>query len=124
MLLLLCMATLIAQFGPIVADGGTVYSVQACGIQREDGLWEGWLAFFDAAGRARRTGRETVQPDRAALQYWASGLTPIYLQGGFRRAEPALPLAAVTSHAHGPAPSAGHTARPAVPGGSEEIDLV
>jgi Domain of unknown function (DUF4398) len=25
---------------------GRIYSAQACGLQREDGLWEGWLAFF------------------------------------------------------------------------------
>jgi hypothetical protein len=93
------MATLIAQFDPIAVDGGTVYSAQACGTRRQDGLWEGWLAFFDAAGRAWRTGRETVQPNRAALEYWASGLTVVYLEGGFDRAAPASPAEAVTSHA-------------------------
>lgn len=101
------MATLIAQFGSIMADGGTVYSVQACGVQREDGLWEGWLAFFDAAGRAWRTGRETVQPNRAALEYWASGLTAVYLEGAFGRAMRASPEDAVTRYADAPVESVG-----------------
>ena len=33
-----------------------------------------------------RTGRETTQPDRRALEYWASGLEPLYFEGAFERA--------------------------------------
>jgi hypothetical protein len=29
---------------------------------------------------------ETTQPDRAALEYWASGIEPIYLDGALARA--------------------------------------
>jgi hypothetical protein len=93
------MAILVTQFEPIVAGDGRVYSVQACGLQRDDGLWEGWLAFFDAAGRALRTGRETVQSSVSALEYWASGLTLVYLEGALARVEPAMPEDAVTGHA-------------------------
>ena len=32
------------------------------------------------------TGRETTQPDRGALEYWASGLEPLYFEGAFDRA--------------------------------------
>ncbi|MGH7387870.1 MAG: hypothetical protein ACREM3_00190 [Candidatus Rokuibacteriota bacterium] len=90
------MTTLVTQFPPIEAGDGRVYSVQACGVHRHDGLWEGWLAFFDAHGGAWRTGRETVQPSQAALEYWASGLTPVYLDGALSRAAPVAPAVAVT----------------------------
>lgn len=34
----------------------------------------------------RRTRRETTQPSRDALRYWATGLEPTYLQGALERA--------------------------------------
>ena len=66
---------------------GVRYSVLAFGERRTDGNWEGWLEFHseDAVDRAR-TRRETTQPDRNALVYWASGLEPIYLEGALERA--------------------------------------
>lgn len=69
------------------ADDGTVYAILARGDLRDDGMWEGWLEFqpFDG-GLPRRTGRETTQPNRDALVYWASGLEPIYFEGAFARA--------------------------------------
>jgi len=50
--------------------------------------WEGWIDFvpLSTALPSRRTGRETTQPDRAALEYWATGLEPLYLAGAFERA--------------------------------------
>ena len=39
---------------------------------------------------AVRSGRETTQPNLTDLEYWAQGLTPVYLEGALRRAlEPA-----------------------------------
>jgi len=32
------------------------------------------------------TPRETTQSNRQALEYWANGLEPIYLEGAFSRA--------------------------------------
>lgn len=93
------MAVLVAQLTPIEGDDGHVYAVQACGAEREDGLWEGWLAFFDAYGGAWHTERETVQPTLAALEHWATGLTPTYLEGAFNRAVPADPRDAVADYA-------------------------
>jgi hypothetical protein len=50
-------------------------------------MWEGWLEFQPLdGGLPRRTGRETTQPNRDALIYWASGLEPIYFEGAFERA--------------------------------------
>src|SRR5205814_6429032 len=40
----------------------------------------------DGRGPVLRTDRETTQPNRAAIAYWASGLEPVYLEGAFDRA--------------------------------------
>ena len=59
--------------------------------------------------RSIRTARETTQPDREALEYWASGLSITYLKGAFARAlDPSIevPSAVVaTPHFDGPAPA-------------------
>jgi hypothetical protein len=81
------MAELIQTYAETLRDAQDVeYSVHAYGEAREDGNWEGWLEFHSAAGAVRRTNRETTQPDREALQYWASGLEPVYFDGAFARA--------------------------------------
>ena len=58
------------------------------GREAASGLWEGWIEFA-ALGEAIRlaTAVETTQPDQRALEYWAGGLEPIYLEGAFTRAE-------------------------------------
>jgi hypothetical protein len=70
------------------APGDARYIVLACGELRDDGNWEGWLEFhpLDGTGVILHTGRETTQPDRIALSYWASGLEAVYLEGAFERA--------------------------------------
>lgn len=83
------MAELIQRYEGGVEDGaGTSYEVSVYGAEREDGTWEGWIEFSPASGvgPARRTGRETSQPNREALRYWASGLEPIYIEGALARA--------------------------------------
>jgi len=83
------MAELIQTYAEVVRDArGAEFVASACGEERGDGKWEGWIEFRPAAGGgdARRTARETTQPDRDALRYWASGLEPVYLQGAFDRA--------------------------------------
>jgi hypothetical protein len=66
---------------------GTLYAVLARGGPREDGMWEGWIEYLPLDGcLPRRTRRETTQPNRDALVYWASGLEPIYFEGAFDRA--------------------------------------
>jgi hypothetical protein len=88
------------------ADGAE-YMVQACGGIAADGLWEGWLEFLSEAG-AMRTGRETEQPNRDALLYWAEGLTIAYLEGAFTRATTRRIVPpterSIASHFDGPAP--------------------
>jgi hypothetical protein len=76
----------------VVASDGTVYEVDIVGEARDGGTWVGWLEFRPqaplAAGHVLRTDRETTQPDRAALEYWAGGVEPIYLDGALARARP------------------------------------
>ncbi len=80
------MGELIQTYTEVVVSGGVEYVASAVGAERADGTWEGWIEFRSEAGDVRRTGRETTQPDRDALRYWASGLEPLYLDGAFARA--------------------------------------
>jgi hypothetical protein len=69
-------------------DEGTVYVPRTYGEARGDGTWIGWIEFHPEGGDGvfLRTGQETSQPNRTALDYWASGLEPIYFEGAFSRA--------------------------------------
>lgn len=83
------MAELIQRYETRVEDeAGAGYEVAVHGAARAGGTWEGWIEFRPAAGVGPilRTGRETSQPNRAALACWASGLEPVYLEGAFARA--------------------------------------
>lgn len=81
------MAELIQTYNETVRDSrGEEFVASAYGEERADGTWEGWLEFRTASGDVRRTERETTQPNRDALRYWASGLEPLYLDGAFARA--------------------------------------
>src|SRR5438309_8880598 len=67
-------------------EDGTAYVVRIYARQRTDGTWEGWLEFHptDERKSVLRTEQETSQPNRIAVEYWASGLEPIYLEGALR----------------------------------------
>ena len=81
------MAEMIQQYMEKIEDAsGASYDVFAYGEGRSDGTWEGWIEFHSTDGKVRRTGRETTQPNREALAYWASGLEPLYFEGAFMRA--------------------------------------
>jgi len=80
------MAEVLVRFTErIAAEDGGAYLPQACGGIAEDGLWEGWMEFVSSS-RTLRTPRETEQPNRDALVYWAEGLTFAYLEGALDRA--------------------------------------
>jgi hypothetical protein len=71
---------------PLTLPDGRVYTAQACGRGRDDGIWEGWLEFVPHDGsEVLRSARETTQPKQADLEYWAAGLTPVYLRGALER---------------------------------------
>jgi hypothetical protein len=85
------MSQLIQQYTQPLTDSSNVaYSVRIYGEPRPDGTWEGWLEFhpLDSARPILRTERETTQPDKEALAYWASGLEPVYFEGALARALP------------------------------------
>jgi hypothetical protein len=72
---------------PIPRSDGVEYFAQAITRRRDDGLWEGCLEFTPVnAGEVVRSGRETTQPNRDAVMYWAQGLTRVYLMGALERA--------------------------------------
>ena len=119
------MARVVAVYhdSPLRLPDGRTYTAQACGREREDGMWEGWFEFVahDGSG-VLRSERETSQPNLADLEYWATGITPLYLEGALERTltppavvvegpiaepvydEPAPPKQPVTVPAPEPAP--------------------
>jgi hypothetical protein len=87
------MADALLDFNYSVAGpDGRPYRARVCGRpmnDERDERWEGWIELISAdAGPTRilRTPRETVQPNRTDLEYWATGLTPVYLEGALVRA--------------------------------------
>jgi hypothetical protein len=57
------------------------------GEQRDDGRWIGRIRFTLTDGSdSVETDRETTQPNRDDLAYWATGLTYFYLEGALARA--------------------------------------
>jgi len=83
------MAEFVQEFSTRIAgDDGTLYAAKADAEARADGTWTGWLEFHPAAGgkASLKTGQETSQPNRMTIEYWASGLEPVYLEGAFVRA--------------------------------------
>jgi hypothetical protein len=80
------MAVVLAEFVDPVAYGGVAYRAQACGAQMGH-LWEGWIEFIPIDdGPAVRSSRETTQPNLTDAEYWATGLTHVYLEGALNRA--------------------------------------
>jgi hypothetical protein len=83
------MSETLVKFDESISDStGARYFVEAMGRQREDGLWEGYLEFLPVNERAERivSERETTQPNRKAVDYWAQGLSRVYLAGALDRA--------------------------------------
>lgn len=115
------MAEVLVRFEAALAGpGGRAYVARVCGREAGDGLWDGWIEFDPGdGGSVLRTPRETRQPDRADLEYWATGLTVAYLEGALDRAlraqapEVRPGEAAVRPTGDHPAPSRGGARRAA-----------
>jgi hypothetical protein len=93
----------------VTSEDGKNYTARACGSEMPDGMWQGWVEFVPlGAGDAIRSARETTQPNRQDTVYWATGLTPIYLEGALRRTlkKSARPLAREIAPPHFAGPSA------------------
>ena len=82
------MAEVFVEFTePVMAPNGSSYRARACGAEADDGLWQGWVEFVPADGtQVVRSTRETTQPNRVDLEYWATGLSTVYLEGSLHRA--------------------------------------
>lgn len=82
------MAEVLVEFvDPVVSSDGTSYTARACGAGAGDEKWEGWIEFIPIGpGEPVRSGRETTQPNRQDTEYWATGLTPVFLEGALARA--------------------------------------
>lgn len=123
------MAEVLVEFdSEFSGPDGRLYGARACGRERADRLWEGWLEFTPlAGGPASRTGRETTQPNRESTLYWATGLTTTYIEGALARvlapplpdlrtrevlSRPAFDAPADDAHAGGPPPHAAPVLNP------------
>ena len=100
---------LVFQF-PVLAPDRTAYEARACGSEMDTSGWQGWLEFVPIDGGSPvRSGRETTQPNRTDTEYWATGLTTVFLEGALVRALSRAPLVPVAlpqpSVFSGPAPS-------------------
>jgi len=84
------MAELLQEYATaVVSTDDTIYLVRSYGEDRADGTWTGWLEFepADPTKRTLITDQETSQPNRVAVEYWATGLEPVYFEGAFERAK-------------------------------------
>jgi len=85
------MAEVLARFSHRVRDGAAEFRAQACGAPMSDGRWTAWVEFIPLdGGQPLRSPRETTQPNRTDAEYWAGGLTPVYLEGALQRAQSPL----------------------------------
>jgi hypothetical protein len=82
------MAEVLLEFPDTTLDSEhRAYRARACGAIQPDGKWHGWIEFIPLAdGEPVRTPRETTQPNYQDSVYWATGLTPVYLEGALERA--------------------------------------
>jgi hypothetical protein len=83
------MAELLQEYATaVIGPDNTTYIVRSYGEERLDGTWIGWLEFHptDLSKLILRTDQETSQPNRTAVEYWATGLEPVYFEGAFERA--------------------------------------
>jgi hypothetical protein len=83
------MSEVLLQYDTVLtADDGSRWVARACGRPGQGTMWEGWIEFvpLESESRPIRSRRESTQPSRESLVYWATGLTPVYLKGALDRA--------------------------------------
>jgi hypothetical protein len=107
------MAETLLQFQhPVPAPDGSLYDARACGSPMRGGTWHGWIEFVPRGGGTPVCSpRETTQPNRVDTEYWATGVSAVYLEGALRRAlvaaveRPVQPTQPPPALFDGPAPS-------------------
>jgi hypothetical protein len=82
------MAEVLTSFETPVSDDAGTFHARAVGRLADDHMWEGWIEFvpIDGRGAVLVSGTESRQPEREHLEYWATGLSHVYLEGALRRA--------------------------------------
>jgi len=81
------MAEVLTSYAEPVADESGRYHARAIGRLADDNMWEGWLEFEPLDGGPVVVGPvESRQPEAHDLAYWATGLTPVFLEGALKRA--------------------------------------
>ena len=81
------MAEVLVEFAEkVLSEDGKTYTARACGAEMTDRKWQGWIEFVpEDGGDPLCSARETTQPNREDAEYWATGLTPVYLEGSLKR---------------------------------------
>lgn len=80
---------LVAFDEPIRNESGT-YHARVVGRLAEDAMWEGWFEFEDMSDPGAKllvSPVESRHREREQLEYWATGLTPVYAEGALHRAQ-------------------------------------
>lgn len=121
------MAEVLVSFETPISDEFGVFQARAIGRLANDGMWEGWLEFVpaDGVGDVLVSSVESRQPEREHLVYWATGLTPVYLEGALHRARNPLTIrarAAQTPVSSAPAPRMETVRRSMLPGPEPVLD--
>jgi hypothetical protein len=79
-------AEVLVEFSdPVAGRDGRAFVARACGTESAAGTWLGWIEFIGEDGTVIASPRETTQPNRKDTLYWATGLTPVYLEGALER---------------------------------------
>ncbi len=84
------MAEVLLSFDNPVADETGSYHPRVVGRLAHDGMWEGWLEFTPIGLPEEDVligPVESRQPEREHLVYWATGLTPVFVEGALARAK-------------------------------------
>ena len=121
------MAEVLVAFDVPVRDALGEYSARAVGRLGNDGMWEGWLEFIPIDGSSEIVvgGVETTQPEREHLEYWATGLTHVFLEGALHRARRPVTVRVRTvelPYSNAPAPRETSATRKMPPGPEPVLD--
>jgi len=121
------MAEVLVSFDEPIRDAIGTYRAQAVGRFADDRMWEGWLEFIplDGGGDVLVGSVESRQPEREHLEYWATGLTPVFLEGALQRARRPVTVrvrAVELPYSDAPAPRDVHASRVMPPGPEPVLD--
>jgi hypothetical protein len=121
------MAEVLVAFADAVRDAVSEYEAHAVGRLADDGMWEGWIEFIplDGSQDVLVTPVESRQPEKEYLTYWATGLTPVFLEGALRRAKRPVTVRVKTvelPYSHAPANAMTTMTRVMPPGPEPVLD--